>query len=358
MENKRGDISLNFLAGLIVSIVGFAILLFVYFQLISGGAIDRQVCHTSVIIRATIPLGEKFVPLKCPTEKICITGKTFGKGSCEEFENEKAVVTMRVGDNRDSLTKIEKIYAQEVLSCWKAMGEGKVSYSSQAVAKNFGVGSVYSSCVICSRIAIDEESFDNVDFGNMDVYSYMRQRVVPDSEDTYLEQITNKNPNNIGVSLDAFEDFKVTDSKGGEIIIKDDKGVKIKIEPIELEEEIKDDNENFPDETAVLVMQITAPEHGTSLKNAVGATAVGTTVVSRGKIWALASKHPLVTAVTGVVLLGYQQGSVTYNRAVTASHCDDISIGSEARSGCTVVRTTNYEVSDILQYCDVIESIP
>jgi len=49
---------------------------------------------------------------------------------------------------------------------------------------------------------------------------------------------------------------------------------------------------------------------------------------------------------------------VTYNRAVTASYCDDITIGSDARSGCSVIRTTDYNVGDILEYCSVIESIP
>ena len=369
--NKKGDISLNFLAGLIVSIVGFSLLLFVYFQIASGGEIDRQVCHESVILRATVPLGESFVPLKCNTAKICISGKLFGKGECEEFKNEKSVTTIRVGDNADSLNKIEKVYAQELLSCWKTMGEGKISIFSNAVVENFGVGGeVYPSCVICSRIAVDKNSFQNVDFTKMDVFGYMNKRLVPESDKTYLQQITN-NPNNVGISTEIINTENLDSLKDKDdnlILIEDENGdkVEVKFEAVELSEISSEDKvENFPSETAILFMQISAPEYGTSLRNVLGVGTAGTVFVARGASWKIlkgavgvVKQHPIIAAVTGVVFLGYHQGSVAWNRAVTASYCDDISIGKEARSGCSVVRATDYKVANILEYCQVIESIP
>ena len=347
--NKKGDISLNFLAGLIVSIVGFSLLLFVYFQIASGGEIDRQVCHESVILRATVPLGKAYVPLKCNTAKICI----------------------RVGDNQQSLSKIEKVYAQELLSCWKTMGEGKISIFSNTVVENFGVGGeVYPSCVICSRIAVDKNSFQNVDFTKMDVFGYMNKRLVPESDKTYLQQITN-NPNNVGISTEIINTENLDSLKDKDdnlILIEDENGdkVEVKFEAVELSEISSEDKvENFPSETAILFMQISAPEYGTSLRNVLGVGTAGTVFVARGTSWKIlkgtvgvVKQHPIIAAVTGVVFLGYQQGSVAWNRAVTASYCDDISIGKEARSGCSVVRATDYKVANILEYCQVIESIP
>ena len=58
-------------------------------------------------------------------------------------------------------------------------------------------------------------------------------------------------------------------------------------------------------------------------------------------------------AIAGV----YQQGSVAYNRAITAGYCSDTLTGPEAREGCSVVRTANYDAESISQYCKNIESI-
>jgi cystathionine beta-lyase len=38
--------------------------------------------------------------------------------------------------------------------------------------------------------------------------------------------------------------------------------------------------------------------------------------------------------------------------------CGDVSVGKDARDGCSVVRTVNYNVKDLSQYCSIIESIP
>ena len=356
--NKKGDLSIGFIAGLIITLVGFAILLYAYYQLSFVGEIDREVCHQSVVLRATFPdLAQGYAPLKCNTEKICITGKLIGKGECGEFKNEKSYTTVRVGNNQDSLNKIQRIYAQELLSCWSTMGEGKVSLFSQGVAKNFGLGSVYPTCVICSRIAVDKKNLDKVDFSKMDLFDYMNTRLVPTTEKTYLQTLAGGNYGTIslGDSLISDEEIPYKDAYGKDasagVYFDAIRGINI------------NDKENIPPETAILFMQITAPEHGSVLKNTIvslagAGAAASLTKIGRGFIGTItAGAGGQITAAAGAALLIYQQGNVAYQRAVSASYCDDVSIGS-ARSGCSVIRTTDYNPKDILEYCSVIESIP
>ena len=64
-----------------------------------------------------------------------------------------------------------------------------------------------------------------------------------------------------------------------------------------------------------------------------------------------------VVAVAALIAGIAQQGSVAYNRDVTAGYCGDVSSGGEERDGCSVVRTVNYNKEEIGSYCSVIESI-
>ena len=191
-----------------------------------------------------------------------------------------------------------------------------------------------------------------------------------------LSELSNErlNPLREKMGLEKRDFGTLVDSEGNLIKDEEDNELEVDLNAVELvEENIEGDFERgpVPDETAVLFMQITAPGYGSSLRNigvVAGAGVVGATVITGGKFakWTYragkaATSTPqgkAITAAVGVALLAYQQGSVAVNRAVTATYCDDISIGSDARSGCSVIRTTDYKVGDILKYCSVIESIP
>ncbi len=360
-KNNFGAMYFNFLIGLIISVVGFSIILFSYYQLSYSGVIDRQVCHNSVIFRATLPLGSNYLPLKCATEKICISGKVIGKGDCNEFENEKSYLTMRVSNNPESLEKIERIYAREILSCWRAMGEGKVSLFGGNLADTFGIKSVYPSCVVCSRIAVDEGSLDKISFNEMDIYEYMLIHKALETDKTYLELISSDIKT--GFTINDLDVEKLNEVKYHEGEGDEEKEVG---EVITANGEFKDFLiENNPSETAIVFMQITAPGHGSSLKNSLISAfglGIGTSFATRGYAGKLivqgVKSAPIIASVAVVAGIGAQQINVAYNRAFTATNCDDISIGSDARSGCSVVRTMNYDISDISQYCSIIESIP
>lgn len=350
--DKRGDISIGFIVGVVISLLGFVILLLIYYQLNWTGSINREVCHQSVIFRGTLPSFTKdYVPLKCETAKICITGKPFGRGDCEEFKNEKSVVTIRVSNSDKGVDQIQKVYAGEILDCWSTLGEGKISLFSSALAGAGLPKSVYSSCVVCSRVAVDKASLDGVNFNNIDLYRYMNTRLVPDRQQTYFEYMSGD-----GVSASV----KLDDN----INIIDDQTVFDKDTNIQLENNLDKDSNGLP-ETAIVFTQISAPSGSQVFSNTLTALGIGVgalTVLAPVKAVSLGSKviSPAGLAVLAIagVSLGGQQISVAYNRAVAATYCDDIKIGDSARSGCSSVRTLNYDAESILNYCQTIESIP
>ncbi|MEI6731173.1 MAG: hypothetical protein WCK90_00680, partial [archaeon] len=66
--DRKGEITSQTLVWTIVIVLGFGLILLVYFQINWTGNIDSEACHQSVIFRATLPstLGiNSYVPLKC-----------------------------------------------------------------------------------------------------------------------------------------------------------------------------------------------------------------------------------------------------------------------------------------------------
>jgi len=351
-KNVRGEVSTSFIVGVILVLMGLAILLFFYYQLAWTGEVNREVCHQSVIYRATLPsIAKGYVPLKCPTQKICLTGKILGKGECEEFKNEENyITTVRVSNSEKGLNEIQKVYAEEILNCWSMMGEGKVSLYSEGTGTYLGFGEVYPSCVICSRIAIDEASLDEVNFLNMGLENYMLTHAAPGSEKSYFDIMLGEGYSGLDV-LTAGE-IKVQtigeNERGENVEIREEDGT------IEDLVHVIDSNE-LKKETAVVFSQISSPSFsGTFLKDA-GVLAGGAYLAPR-----LAFKA--VTSVPGLVVLGVfaiaQTGSITYNKAVTAGYCGEFDTSSESRDGCSAVRTLDYNPKTILKHCGVIESLP
>ena len=130
---KRAELSTSMLITIVILIIGFGILLFFFWQISFSQQVDKEACHTSIIFRATLPAfgGVKaLVPLKCKTEKICITSRFFGQ-NCDSLKGTKGVTKMKVSKTSD----IEKVMAQSIVECWEMTGEGKVAVFSQWYAE-------------------------------------------------------------------------------------------------------------------------------------------------------------------------------------------------------------------------------
>ncbi len=352
---KKGEMTSKTLVTIIILIIGFVVVLFFYFQLKGEQRADREACHQSVIYRATLPtIAKSYVPLKCKTQKICFTT---GGGACEDFANTKRVTKIKVKKGDEGETQIERAISQEIVECWKMMGEGKVSVFTNWLAETYGIGSVGSSCIICSRIAFDKENLEKseINLKEIDVMKYMMTHAVPDKDISYYGYIAGE-----GGLISVKDDIQIIDIDE----VKTDDGTELK-----LGNNLNIDLEDVPqeaadtEELAVVFMQVSAPSHTGVIKNTLSTLGIGYGVSFGlapkiiGKTAVAALKSPwtwIAIAIAGA----YQQGSVAYNRAITAGYCGDVSSGGEERDGCSVVRTINYNIEDISKYCSVVESIP
>lgn len=365
MENKKAEISVSMIVTIILLVVGFIILLIFYYNIGGTGTIDDQICHESVIFRATLPtIVQDYIPLKCKTKKYCITNRLFGN-NCTSFTGQTGITKVRVTREGD----IEKLYAQEILKCWEMMGEGKVSLFSQWGATTFGFSGIYPSCAICSRIAIDVDSINKskINLSDINVYEYMLTHKVPNKEISYYEAIAKENPATLSLK-DVVNLNPISVVEGNKAVVNDAaQGIDTKAISEGVNQDIYRNNEN-----AILFMQISAPTHAGSALNvgkALIGSAAATHVLAPTISWS-ADKAALKACTSGgwigpavclggvAIAMAFQQGNVAYQRSVAAGYCGDISTGTDARNGCSVVRPVEYSISDLSKYCRIIETIP
>lgn len=370
-RNKKAEITSSQIISIILVIIGFAIILFVYSQISWSGMVDKEVCHQSVIYRGTsqyITGTTSFIPLNCKTDKVCITSGFLG-GNCKEFENVKGVTKLKVKNKEE----IEQFIARDIIDCWQTMGEGKVSIFSNFLADKYGLGTIYPSCVICTRIAFDNQSLakSGINLSKLDVMRYMMTHAIPEKNISYFQYLAGEKGKVDAVMQNNLELYDIIQKQETELereklqesvdngaVILNKNGEQITIEDM-LKQPQKEDNS----ELAIVFMQISAPSHSGVLKNTLGSLGLAYgasfflapkfTTSMTGKIFS--SPLPWVTLVIAGI---YQQYSVAENRAISAGYCGDVSVGEGAREGCSVVRTANYDVNAISQYCSVIESIP
>lgn len=338
---------------LTILILGFVVLLFFYTQVDWSGNIDRTICHQSVVYRATLPgfaNSKELVPLKCQTQKICITSSFFGK--CDEFDGANGVTKVSVSDLED----LEQYISQEVLGCWETMGRGELSlFAGGILLDQYSIGDVQSSCVVCSRIAFDDDSLSKsgINRDEMDLFRYMATHKVPGEDISYYEKILGSKGR---LALDG---EKRTAENVNTFLAKDS----------------LDNGDSFifsepqSNEMAVLFMQVTSPEWddivasdlallgvGVVTNNAIGSfiPKIFSGGIVGSVVQGISKRALIIAAIAGVAVQTYNYYE---NRGITASYCGDISVGGESRSGCSVVRTTNYNVNDLSQICGKIESI-
>ncbi len=358
IKDKKAMMTVNQIISIVLIVVGFGILLIFLVRIDWGQSTDRSVCHESVILRATIPDAlSSYAPLRCKTIKYCISDKNIfqGKADCsKDFGNIKDFTTVKVKTTND----IEQFYAQEILECWSMMGEGKVSLFTEGVT--LIEKKAYPSCVICSRIAFDK-NLDNDLLKQIDLPLYLSTHKAPGKEYTYAQYLQGES-NLIGIG-DNLGGKSSLDQAIEKLRDSEKKTISIGEEDVEIGVLKEDDSvEELREENAILFMQINAlkPKEvftkdlqntglafGGSFAFSPKATAafIGKTITSK-IAWFLAAGF-----------LTYEQGMVAYNRAIAAGYCSDALTGPEARGGCSVVRTTDYNVKGISSYCENIESI-
>lgn len=185
MKNqKNGEMTSTQIITIVLLITGFVIILFVYSQF-NVEDVDREVCHNSVVLRATLPDTfdlKELSPLKCKTRKVCITDKMIGKGDCEN-ELGAEYETVRISkDSKQSETDINRFIANELADCWSMMGQGKV----QIFTRGFFEG---KTCSVCSRISFDEDLKIRLK-KITGIGDFLYSTYIPNSKVSYLEFLT------------------------------------------------------------------------------------------------------------------------------------------------------------------------
>jgi hypothetical protein len=139
---------------LVIALISFLIILFLIFTLGWKQQTKAQICHESVVIRASTVVDETHTvdtPLKCETEKICITSG--GRQNCDQDFLGEEYDTMKIsGKNKEEKQyATNKIIAEKLEECWWMMGGSQKLkvYGREAYTKQH--------CNICSRIAFSQE---------------------------------------------------------------------------------------------------------------------------------------------------------------------------------------------------------
>ena len=107
---KRGETSSEFTGGTIITIGSLVVLIM------------------SVLERTSVPgVLEKYIPLNCPTEKICLTSGE----DCPQFAGFKEIRKEKLpSDEEEAAQEISEEIAEAMYSCWLNMGEGKLDLFS------------------------------------------------------------------------------------------------------------------------------------------------------------------------------------------------------------------------------------
>lgn len=369
LKNKKG-IETKMLIGLLLLLIGFGIVLMFYYRINSSVISDRQVCTESVNLRGiasgiTGTTGESFVPLKCKTEKVCITSGLIG-GTCEENFGKESVVKAKVTNKRNvGENQSAKVISDEILSCWDMMGQGRLSLFSPGWKDQFGLDpGIYSSCVICSRIAFDNANTGNVNKSQVNVYDYMIRHKVPGKDFTYASYIAEGSP--AGVSITDTASVLGSEKFNDNVLIPLENGQ----EAAGLSQSAQINDITLPPgkspELAVIFMQFSAPKYGDVILNTFGV--VGASFVLPGvgsvarKATGLIFSNPWtgIPAVLGIATFaGYQAWNTYKGYEAAVGYCGDVTIGgSSGNYGCSAIRVIPYDAENIKNFCGAIESIP
>ena len=361
IKDKRGDIIPEHLVALILVIVGFIVVIILLFSLEFENFQENEICRLSVLSRATSPVSvQGLIPLKCTTNKICITDDIFGK--CEQFSGEKNVKTIRLtGSFENKAEKIEEVNVEAMYNCWQMMGEGKLDLFSgvktNPVESILGLENlkvIKSSCVICSRVAIDKD------------FIYKK-----DSDGKFIESVNGATNDFKQVAeLVDFNRYLLEKKPKGEgktywEIMSNEQ---LRVFPEQFEEEIikgdKTNSENVIDQRALIFMQInTGKTPSETFRETAGKTYVSANVLagSLGPIAVLFKWKTQAIIGAGALGTGGIAAFQSYRgRQLSAGYCGEfISQEEGAQNGCSLVLPLNFEdINQVNNYCSRIEGNP
>jgi len=372
IRGKRGDFAASELGDWSIWIIGFVIILITagsIYVLISQSDED-QLCKLSVLSRATASLSgvEQAIPLKCTTKKVCFTS---GAGNCkEQFAGEKNVEIVKIPqinekDDAENMRKaaeiIEEKSAEKMYNCWELMGEGKLDLFNN-FGTELGLSKVQTTCVICSRLAIDKSSIsddilDEMGKKYIDINGYLATAKVSSQSDmTYLQAfldskdvqgyaVVNQNIFNSKQSLDNLYNNEV---KTDEFARQSNAIAQISSTP----------NAPVNREMTFVFMQIKSVPVGSVLSKqaAIGATVAGT-IFATPIVRNIASRL-IFTPAGGIIaggatltIGGYGAYNAYQGQLTSINYCGKFTTNEKSQEGCSLVQGLNYNEKEMNALC-------
>ena len=322
--DKKGDLTSTQIIILVLAIAGFLIVLFFLFASDMFGEDQREICHVSVITRATAPdFAQKSVPLKCKSEEICLT-EDIGKRCVDQFGKDEDVhFVVLKGSDGQKAEKIAETNANAMFDCWSMMGEGKLDLFGSVTNSLFGIAT--SSCVICSRVAVDKSVNPEL-LKLVNIENYMKANQVPGQAYTYMNALTSG-------QIESFT--KATDPAG-----------------------LKYDLSN----QAILFMQIKSQNVRESLENLFNTGGLlllgGSQVPGAGKLISklFFTKAGLAIFIPAAGLTtAYATISTLNGQKVATSYCGSFTSSAEVSKGCSIVQGMNWNAAEVNSLCSTIE---
>ncbi len=318
MIYKRGAVEVSIIIGILLAVVGFIIILFFFSEFDFTSYTEDELCKLSVLSRATSPANvQSAVPLKCTTKKICLSKN----GDCNKnFAGEEIKKIEVSGDENEIAKKIAKTSADAMLDCWKLMGEGKLDLFGSFWTQS-GWDEAKPTCVICSRIAVDESVSKEV-LEKVDINKYMRENVIPELGVNYISAFTGGGAVSYAsadpAKENAFKEFikenKAKGADGREIVLSESR-------------------ENR--ELAIVFAQFKPPKVSDVLKTM---TFAGLTFISP------------VTLIGGYGMWNAVQGQLA-----VPSYCGKFVSNRENVEGCSMIQGINYNARDFNLLCPQVE---
>ncbi len=346
---KKGAVEADTIVKLVIVIIGFVIIIgFILLKLDLFGQTEDEICELSVLGRATSPdVLQSAAPLKCNTKKICLTRD----GDCRKnFAGENPKVIKLAKDENEAIKQIEKTTADALLNCWKMMGEGKLDLFGNFKGQ-FGWDEYQATCVICSRIAIDE-GFPTKGSGkkldDIHINKYMQDNIIPELGVNYISALTKG-----GAVSYAKQDPVKVEAFVGQNKAEDSEGNEIKLG--------EEDNDIPNRELAIVFMQFKteSPSNVASNILKVGATGIGATFMT--PIAGTAARAIVSNPVTGTLAVATAVGAVGYGmynayqgQLAAAGYCGPFS-SRDGKAGCSIVQGINYNYKDINKICPQIQ---
>ncbi len=348
---KKGQLATYQIVIIVLAIVGLIVVLLFFFAFKDSVNTGNDICHLSVLTRATSPQAlQSFVPLKCTTNKICLTSNSNSK-CADSFAGEQGVTVINLPSDSESAARmIEQTSADAMYNCWSVMGQGKLDLFGN-FQKFSGlwtdINNIKPYCTICSRVAVDSSVSTDV-LNNVNIYSYMKSNIPSGQSLTYLQLFTDQQFNSYPVVDSNLFQQKIRTDSSGDTISSTGKQI------------------------SFVFMQIKANSPGQVLSNLAEAGAITTggafltgptrsvasVLLLSGGTSAILTR--IAVAGAGAVFAGLnaysgQVMAAGYCGAFTTQNGDSSNGGT---SGCSIVEAVPYNAQSINQICGTIEGSP